>query len=82
MKALPLMACAQGVALAGNQARAYGTASGVGGGIALSERCSAAGCEAVSARLLNVNLTANSAGLAGGAIFFNGTNPASRLELK
>ncbi len=82
MKALPLMACAQGVALAGNQAGADGTASGVGGGIALSERCSAAGCEAVFARLLNVNLTANSAGLAGGAIFFNGTNPASRLELK
>ncbi|KAL4457343.1 hypothetical protein ABPG75_012208 [Micractinium tetrahymenae] len=71
----------QGVELSGNRAGADSAAGGAGGAIALSERCSAAGCEAVSARLLSLNLTANSAGLAGGAVFFNGSNPSSRLEL-
>lgn len=77
-----LKSCLQMVALSGNLAGADGAASGVGGGIALSERCSVAGCDAVSARLLNLTLTGNAAGLAGGAVFFNGTNRNSRLELK
>lgn len=72
----------QGVALAGNRAGTDGDGGGVGGGISVSERCSAAGCEAVSARLLGLTLTANSAGLAGGALFFNATNPSSWLELR
>jgi hypothetical protein len=70
------------VELSGNKATGSASLDGVGGAIALDERCTNAGCPAITARLVGLNLTGNAAQLAGGALFYSGSSRDSSLVLK
>jgi hypothetical protein len=71
------------VALIGNTALGAGNYDGVGGAIALDERCvDGSQCAPVTAQLRMLNMTGNSAQAAGGAIFLNGSSPTGGLMLR
>ena len=75
--------CPQTVELVGNTALGAGNYDGVGGAIALDERCVDGGqCAPVTAQLRMLNVTGNSAQAAGGAICLNGSSPTGGLMLR
>jgi hypothetical protein len=74
----------QTVELLGNAAVGGGMYQGMGGGIALEERCATAGgpCRPVSASLAALNASGNAAALAGGGLYFAGAHPDSSLAVR
>ena len=76
-----LPACAQEVAMIGNSASGERGREGVGGALALSERCIDGVCTLITATLSSVNISGNTAAMAGGGILYRGANPNSTISL-
>ena len=79
----PYHHCLQAVELVGNAATGGGMSDGVGGAIALDERCARGGlCSPITALLSALNVSGNVARMAGGGLFYAGFNPGSRLAVR
>ena len=65
----------------GNTASGERGTEGVGGGIALSERCIDGVCTRVTATLSSMNISGNAAAVAGGGILYRGANLNSSFTL-
>lgn len=78
----PQSSPSQGSEFVGNLASGDGQGAGMGGAISLVQRCSEAGCAPASATVAGANISANTAQLAGGAVFYNGTAKGAGLVIR
>lgn len=72
----------QDVDFKGNTATGGDNLDGVGGAVALVERCALSGCARVTASIVASKFSANTALKAGGGLFYNGSTDGSGLVVR